>query len=84
MQLNMADGAYNDFRGPYPRHPQGIRQTWAWSSPTWQCPTSTTSPTYQPGATTGVMGPSASNPDIKSGIPHTQIFWQLTRQSLLM
>jgi hypothetical protein len=33
---------------------------------------------------TGVVGLSASNLDIKRGILHTQIFWQLTRQSLLM
>jgi hypothetical protein len=30
------------------------------------------------------MGLSASNPNIKRGILHTQIFWQLTRQSLPM
>jgi hypothetical protein len=33
---------------------------------------------------TSIVGPSAINPDIKSGILHTQIFWQLTRQSLPM
>jgi hypothetical protein len=30
------------------------------------------------------MGPNASNPDIRSGILHTRIFWQLTHQSLPM
>jgi hypothetical protein len=29
-------------------------------------------------------GPSTNNPDIKRGILHTQIFWQLTRQYLSM
>jgi hypothetical protein len=31
-----------------------------------------------------VMGPSTSNPDTKRGILRTQIFWQLTHQSLPM
>jgi hypothetical protein len=31
-----------------------------------------------------VVGLSAGNPDIKSGILRTRIFWQLTRQSLPM
>jgi hypothetical protein len=31
-----------------------------------------------------VVGLSASNPDTKKGILHTQTFWQLTRQSLPM
>jgi hypothetical protein len=31
-----------------------------------------------------VGGLNASNPDTKRGILHTQIFWQLTRQSLPM
>jgi hypothetical protein len=31
-----------------------------------------------------VVGLNASNLDIKRGILHTQISWQLTRQSLLM
>jgi hypothetical protein len=31
-----------------------------------------------------VVGLSANNPDTKRGILRTQIFWQLTRQSLLM
>jgi hypothetical protein len=52
-KLNMADGEHKDFRGPNPRHPWGIRRTWVWPSPTWRCPTSTTSPACQPGATTG-------------------------------
>jgi hypothetical protein len=52
-KLNMADGAYNDFQGLYPQYPRGIHRTWAWPSPTWRCPTSTTSTTYQPGATSG-------------------------------
>jgi hypothetical protein len=52
-KLNMADGAYKDFWGPYPRHPWGIRLMWEWSSPTWRCPTSTTSLACEPGATTG-------------------------------
>jgi hypothetical protein len=52
-KLNKADGAYKDFRGLYPRHPRGIRRTWACLSPTWWCPTSTTSPSRQPGETTG-------------------------------
>jgi hypothetical protein len=38
---------------PHPRHPWGIHRMWAWSSPTWWHPTSTTSPARQPGATTG-------------------------------
>jgi hypothetical protein len=31
-----------------------------------------------------IVGPSASNPDTKKGILHTQTFWQLTRWSLPM
>jgi hypothetical protein len=31
-----------------------------------------------------VEGLNASNPNIKRGIYHTRIFWQLTHQSLLM
>jgi hypothetical protein len=31
-----------------------------------------------------VVEPNASNPDIKRLIHHTQIFWQLTHQSLPM
>jgi hypothetical protein len=31
-----------------------------------------------------VVGLNASNPDIKRGVHRTWIFWQLTRQSLLM
>jgi hypothetical protein len=31
-----------------------------------------------------IVGLSANNPDTKRGILHTQIFWQLTRQSLPM
>jgi hypothetical protein len=33
---------------------------------------------------TSVMGLNASNLDIKRGILRTQIFWQLTHQSLSM
>jgi hypothetical protein len=33
---------------------------------------------------TSVMGLNTSNHNIKRGIPHTRIFWQLTRQSLPM
>jgi hypothetical protein len=43
-KLNMADGAYKDFQGLYPRRPRGMHRTWAWPSPTWGCPTSTTPP----------------------------------------
>jgi hypothetical protein len=47
-KLNMTDGAYKDFWGLYPWHPWGIHWMWAWPSPMWRCPTSTT---CQPGAT---------------------------------
>jgi hypothetical protein len=49
----MADGAYQDLRGPDPWHPGRICQMWAWPSPTWQCSTSTTSPASQPRTTAG-------------------------------
>jgi hypothetical protein len=64
-KLNMIDGAYQDFRGPYPRHPPTIYRTWAWSSPTWQCTTSTTSIVSQPGTTAG---------DVEW--PHEEVDWE--------
>jgi hypothetical protein len=53
VKLNVADGVHKDLWGLYPRHPWGISRTWAWPSPTWQCPTSTTPIAHQPGATSG-------------------------------
>jgi hypothetical protein len=53
VKLIVADGAYKNLWGPNTQHPWGIRRTWSWTSPTWQCATSTTAPSDQLGSTSG-------------------------------